>query len=441
MTLLKRLEKYLFYAILFAIPLNLGKHYVFEFTYVYGKLIDYLIPTIYVQDILIFFLLLLALPQLVKSVKKSISKRSMVFVFLVLFIVSVSFSVIDAFSFWPSLYAFLRLALYVGFGFYVFSQRKFDEVFEGLSLIIAVLILGLSLLGIAQWLNQGSVFNNYLFFGEQPYSFSTPNIVKESLFGFTRVPPYGTFRHPNIFAGFLSFGLLVLIRRVLNGKGSWLIWVSFFGGLITLILTFSWMVFFSFLLSVFCLILLLRGRYYFNSQVWQWFKNKLPFVYLFFVFLVNVLFFLLSVRFSSPSISYRRNLLLMGVNLVKDNPLFLLFGVGFNNFTYFVDIQAALLGFPKFTQPIHNVYVLLLVESGIFALVFFAGFLIKLILRLVVFLDQKEFPNKRRNASLLFILLLHLLLMGAFDHFLFTSHQIQLIFWLTVGFSLQYNLT
>ena len=50
--------KKLFFLLILLLPLNLGKHFVIKDSYVLGLLIDYLIPTIFVQDILVFLIIL-----------------------------------------------------------------------------------------------------------------------------------------------------------------------------------------------------------------------------------------------------------------------------------------------------------------------------------------------------------------------------------------------
>ena len=47
----------LFYLILFLLPANLAKHFPVASSYVSGILVDYLIPTVYLTDILIIILL------------------------------------------------------------------------------------------------------------------------------------------------------------------------------------------------------------------------------------------------------------------------------------------------------------------------------------------------------------------------------------------------
>ena len=59
--------KKLFFLLILLLPLNLGKHFVIKDSYVLGLLIDYLIPTIFVQDILVFLIILFWVSDLVKK--------------------------------------------------------------------------------------------------------------------------------------------------------------------------------------------------------------------------------------------------------------------------------------------------------------------------------------------------------------------------------------
>ena len=56
-----------FYLIVFLIPLNLAKHFPLASSYVSGNLVDYLIPAIYLTDILIILLLII---KPIKSIPK-----------------------------------------------------------------------------------------------------------------------------------------------------------------------------------------------------------------------------------------------------------------------------------------------------------------------------------------------------------------------------------
>lgn len=423
-----KLENILFWLSVWSIPINLGKHFVLEESYIFGKLLDYTIPTIFVPDVLIFMLLVVSLSRFLTS-QGSIARRKIfqnhAIALLLLFFAVCLFSAWGALAFVPSFYVFLRFVLYGFFAFYIFLFRDFSKDYKGLSTIFIFWTFFLAVLAFAQWFKQGSVFNNYLIFGEQPYTFSTPGIVRENFFGRTKVPPYGIFRHPNTFAAFISFAVLFVAG--ISGKFSKRVGVRlliYSLGFVTLLLTMSRFVFIGFLLSLLFL-------YFPNKRVKPCVLGMLTWG----AFLNFALFLPLDIPLlETTSLLRRRNLLQIGFAIFKDFPLF---GVGLNNFLYLVDSYAVMLDLPKFTQPIHNIYMLFLVETGVFGFGLFVWFLRHVFKGLFGKIDCLK--DSSRIPSLLVVLLGFLLFVSFFDHFLITSHQIQLLFWLTLGFSLQYN--
>src|SRR3972149_7133823 len=57
-SLLNKLHRYFFYLLLVLLPTQLGYHWWPSWALVLGRRIDYLSPTLYVTDILIFFVIL-----------------------------------------------------------------------------------------------------------------------------------------------------------------------------------------------------------------------------------------------------------------------------------------------------------------------------------------------------------------------------------------------
>ncbi len=428
--ILTLLEKALFYAIVLSIPLNLGKHFIVESSYIYGKLIDYVIPTIYIQDILIFLLVTITFPKLLRSAISAL--RHWEIALIVLFFASVILSVCSAKFPVASRTSFIRLALYSLFAFYTFSQINFLQEMPKLLKIFAITLFFQAVLGIAQWINQGSVFNNYLFFGEQPYSVATPQIVRTPWKGFTRVPPYGTFRHPNVLAAFLVFGILFIIGMS-PAQMKYYIPLPF--ATLCLFLTFSS---FSLYTLIFGLIALLLPKKYFGNYLslifWLGIFATLFLVFVPSMYLPDFLQEPIKTLFSDPSLFRRRNLLLVGFQTFKTSPLF---GVGLNNSLYFVDKLSVALSLPKFTQPIHNIYLLLLSETGLIALSLLCAFFILLFIKMF---QHFQNPFSGKYPRLLLTLLTTAFFLGFFDHYLITAHQILLLSCLTVGLALQYNL-
>ena len=79
-------------------------------------------------------------------------------------------------------------------------------------------------------------------------------------------------------------------------------------------------------------------------------------------------------------------------------------------------------------QPVHNIYLLIYAETGLFGLIAFLGFLFAMLF---------EFTRRtgfREPYHVSFILVFgSLLVFGLFDHFLWTIQTGSLLFWLTAG--------
>ena len=58
--------------------------------------------------------------------------------------------------------------------------------------------------------------------------------------------------------------------------------------------------------------------------------------------------------------------------MIKDN---FLFGVGLNNFTVFVDKYNYDSSDIRFSQPVHNIFLLIFSESGVFAFLLILSFI------------------------------------------------------------------
>lgn len=375
----------LFYILIFLLPLNLGKHFISTDSYVRGLLIDYLIPTLYIQDILILLILFFWLKDLViKKMFPNIFSRN--FIFMYFFMFSVSLTIFVSPLPFVSLLSFFRLVLYFLLFLYIIFNIKDIEFIKNILIISFFLI---SLLGIIQFIKQGALFNNYLFFGEQPYTASTLGITLENIGGYTKVPAYGLFRHPNIFGGLLSIVLIWTFVKTIRSRKYWILFIPMF---LSLILTFSIFSYISFVLGLLIYITKLP-------------KNFICII-LAFVFVFSIAFPFFIQLDSFPSF-YRRERLLEGsFLLLKDN---FLYGVGFNTFTVAIEDVLPYMGVVRFLQPVHNVFILLLVETGVFSLIFFLCFLLK------TFINIKN--------SLFIISFFQIIFLSCFDHYFLTIHQ------------------
>ena len=426
--MLEKIHRNLFFIIIFLIPLNLGKHFIFRFSYVNGLLSDYLIPTLFVTDLLIILLLLIWFVDLLINLKPfNFKSNYLSFLFLTLYLASVFLSISNSDRPEPGFFAYIRLILYVLFFIYVINNFDFKRDLKTFLIVVCASVILQTVLSLLQWINQGSVFNNYLFFGEQPYSFSTQGIVKESLFGVSKIPPYGTFRHPNVLAAFMSLFLVFIAFAGIKAKvDKRLLVVAFVGGFSVLAISFSRFAIISFVFAV--------VSYFLISKL-----KKLGATVCLLIVLLIILagISLPAIPFKQflikdPSFSIRADLIKATYKTVGQD---ILFGVGLNN--NLVQIKDLLLKneFLRFIQPVHNLFLLVLSESGVFALTFFVLFLYSVLYKLFSVSNFSD-PVWR----VLLINVFQLLILGSFDHYFLTIHQTMLIFWLTLGISLKYNL-
>lgn len=350
---------------------------------------------------------------------------------LSLFLFSVFLSVLSADRFIPSLESFIRLVLYSFVFLYVFLELNTLRDFDLWLKLSALSVSFVSILGIVQFFVQGSVFSNYLVFGEQPYDASTRGILIETVFGRPLIGSYGLFRHPNAFAGFLCINLLMMLFALILKKKRFLV-VPILLGVLALIVTFSYITYVVLVLgaAAFIFIVFWQRAHIYSSvsgalNFWQkLFKSvrirKLIVTFVFLLLSYYALSFYLLDKTPLTSVSRRGELLKASLVMFEDN---FLFGVGLNNFTSHIDSYVSLFQGVRFTQPVHNIYVLLLTETGIFSLIFFVA--------LLLYAVKKQTLSRVLSAA--FVPLLCVFVLGSFDHYFLTMHQTQLLFWLTLG--------
>jgi len=400
------LKKYLnlknvFYSIVLLLPLNLGKHFIIKDSYLNGVLFDYLIPTLYLQDILVLIFVIGSFIKTKRNVLlKTFEKKE--FILFLLLLLSVLVSVIFAEVKIPAIEGFLRLSIYFLFLIGAVSNFHFKDIFPVCVKLFGYSVSFLAVLALLQFSSQKSIFNNYLFFGEQPYSYSTPGVVRESLFGLTKIPSYGTFRHPNIFGGFLS---IVLIWLFAAGY-----YFAFILGALALMVTFSFTSFASLVLGL-TLYVLRRNRLVLFISV------LLIFLLLFGSILLPFYYEMLP-----DSLSLVRRARLTHSAYTSLGDLKFIYGVGVANGVVHIERVLPYFKETHFIQPVHNIFVNLLLEGGILAILSFAGIIISSLKRSI------------NNRVILFISILQIILLGSFDHYFLDIHQTLLLLFVVFVF-------
>ena len=371
---------------------------------------DYFAPTINLTDVLVFCLI--ALFILENRLKKNSFlggiNRPIIFSLL-------GFAVINtlmassrdlALIKWIKVLEILLLAIYI--------RNKKTINFQKL-LFRPLLLSGIlfSVIGIAQFISQGSLDGPLYFLGERTFNAQTPGIALANYFGYYLLRPYSTFSHPNSFAAFLGFLLILTYFFRANTKLDIILkWSSFVLGTIALLLTLSQWVFVS-------LLVVFLGVYLAN-------RKKLEFgplaKWVFVISIVVSLFFsifsdyLLKNKYVfDESFSERLYLAKRAGEIVKMSPVV---GVGLNNFI----LNLPKNGEPEFSwrlQPVHNIFLLVFVEAGILGVLLFG---------LLFFTSLKK-------TSSFFWVLVFILVSGLADHHWLTLQQNQLILSLMLGLS------
>jgi O-antigen ligase len=123
-------------------------------------------------------------------------------------------------------------------------------------------------------------------------------------------------------------------------------------------------------------------------------------------------------RLEIKSINERRLYLQDSFSLIKKSNFL---GVGIGNYSKALELAAPQRFYWQW-QPVHNVFLLILAEGGIFALLSFGAFIISLF---YLSCRQKNIFNLSILLSLGIIMML--------DHYLWSLHSGQFLFWLAAG--------
>lgn len=418
--MIEKAQKTLLFLILLFLPTQFGKHFWPDFSKIYGIRVDYLSPTIYLTDLLtivLFIISLIAISQQKNSFKIipkiSLPLAGILGVLLLVFVNHALFSK----SPFASFYGIAKLFEFLFFGAYLSSISK--NVLK--TIFIKVLVIQLPIIcfiALSQFFNQSSIGSIFYFLGERSFTVGTPGIATILIDNQFLLRPYATFPHPNVLAFYLLLSLVFLIeylQQPIEKKSKITISIILITAIITLFLTFS---------RLTILLFAAYGVYIILTQV----RNKRMKLAFSFSFLVSIVFYLsfffsrfFSLDLLAKELSLRSELQDIALNIWLKSPVF---GAGLKNFfvheiSYQKEFSEILL------QPVHNIYLLTLSETGILGLV---GFLIFL------YLTAKRLKSKVKNIKLQnypakteTILFASLLFIGLFDHFFLTLQQGQLM--------------
>ena len=421
---------------MFLLPTQLGRHFWFDWTSVWGIRVDYFSPTIYLVDVMFLFLVIFNFKftifnQFYKN-KLFNFENLMVLVFILV-------NILIAQNKWVAGYKWLRLGELFWFWNWIIRNKKLAQNWWLKTIPFWLIIEGF--LAIGQVSKGGSLNGLWWWLGERKFDFNTIGIAQMSVADMGLVRAYGTFSHPNSLAGFLLVNLVwwvknkpispletsgqlpfhhfgghvkkgAVIKNIRNSKVFW--WGVFWMGLIGIFLSGSrtiWLLTFGSLVF-----------WWWNSKVFL--KEKMKGLVVFGMML-GVL--LLMVNYNYPLGNFfggwdengmikRGQLNLAALEMIKGSPWF---GVGLGNF---------LVELPEFQrnnqifwfQPVHNILLLLISEMGLLGL----GVLVWLIGRKI---DWKKWDKWT------WLILAIIFVSGMVDHYWFTLPQNMWLLVLVLG--------
>lgn len=379
------MQSVIFSLLLIFLPTQLGLHFWPSWAIVNGLRLDYFSPTIYLTDVLVIAFIILNFKfQILKEFFKSKITISL-FIVLLGFI---TLNTCSSISPYVTLYKWLKV-LEFGFLIYFISKRS-TSLLSNYPTILLISIFYVSLLTIWQFLSQSSINGLWYYLGERTFNSLTPGIANAFINGQLIMRPYATFSHPNVLGGFLAIVLPLLIIKFPHNSRRYTVPILILG-YIALFLSLSRV---AILVGLVSTLFIVRKKY----------------LILFALFVLFALFpRYLSLNTETEPITVRQQLNTLAIQNWQHSPII---GTGLGT--------SPLYSQKLHYQPTHNIYLMLLSETGLIGLAIFSILIIKLF-------------NPDRIGIKFKIPLISILILGAVDHYWLTQQQTQLLLALIIG--------
>lgn len=321
-----------------------------------------------------------------------------------------------------ALYQSLKLLEYILLGLYITTSKI---KLKNLILPIALSIVFESSIALSQWIRQTSIGGWIYWFGERSFYASTPGIALVDIKGSLYLRPYGTLPHPNVLGGFLALSLTAITFVIVSvtsqakskKKGITLLVIGtcYVLGILALCITFSLSAVVSYATGI-----ALIGLYVWKNKE---FSKKLKYIFLgFFIVAVCITSAVAWTKLTSlqtaKDVQIRVNLNSIALQMFVEKPIN---GSGINSFIPNLQKYKTTESSLRSIQPVHNIYLLILAETGLIGVTIFMY---------VIFKCFQEYFNKENMWSkkwIGFVLLSQLLIIGMVDHYFLTLQQGQLM--------------
>jgi hypothetical protein len=421
---MRKLETILFQTLIFLIPSNLAYHWILDKSYVTGILVDYRIPKLYLSDMLIIGLIFwwvlknahkVGLEKLKQKITNNRAIASLIAGMWLLFTAKSLTSDSPLITLW-FIGKLLELGLFTGYIYSSFTKKSF---LEAVQTPLSVALIVQASIGLYQVIQQKSLAGYWLL-GE-PILRSGSNLSRGIIDNGIKILPYGTTPHPNVLAGFCSIGLLFLLLCIQNNPKQMaqrILSLTAIGlSVPIIILTQSLTGVISFLVGIILICV--------NFNV----SNRILSLLFSLLFMSNILFILLmpssinhsKAMIANTSFSRRYELITYGKQAFLTHPLI---GTGLNNSIVASIEFGRVTANTAFLQPIHNIYILWLVETG---LVGYLGLLVSA-------LSLGRSIKSTNGTSSALAPLAALLLIGLSDHYPLTLQSGQIMLSLALVF-------
>lgn len=179
-------------------PTQLGLHFWPEWSFVNGIKIDYLAPTIYLTDLFLVGLIIMTAAKF----RGSKFLKTLTAIFLILLFLSGRGDALSAY--WSLRY--LQIPIITWLIYVNGKDLSFPKV---INKCLSVSLIFILFLEAWQFIIKKST-GWWWVFGERSFSLSTPNVATIGLLGQKFLRPYATFSHPNALAGWLLLALFIL---------------------------------------------------------------------------------------------------------------------------------------------------------------------------------------------------------------------------------------
>lgn len=428
-----QLEKFFLQLLIFTIPINLFYRFDIPQAYVRGRLVDYLIPKLYLSDIIIIIILSLGVIRCITLIHKmySLPKSSSDSIFnfltnyislsiqklpsystLILFltyllVISISSIVpISGLYLWITLLKMLILFKYLHL---TYSLTQFLSVVKP---AIQFTLLFQFFLSTYQFVTQRSLLP-YAFLGE--VSFDNPGIVSTNFFEQLFHPPYGTTPHPNVLAGMFTIFTLTLISIPIYNPYSRINKVTNYIYICLLIIISVLTQSLSAFLTTLTMLIIMSAII--SMKRFMLVCLVVTSTLLIYLVLIPLIYHSVSL-IDMYSIVRRYMLFEVSFDLLKSS---LLSGTGLNQFIPSANRYSLFTDPGIYLEPVHNIYLLWLVETGIVGAIS------------LLWIARTNVLLLLKTPQIRFIPLFTMLMIGVFDHYPYTLNTGQLLFLLVTA--------